>query len=84
MFGGTTNLPLDQCYHQGCDNVANLNMDAFETHAKGIAAAVATYAFSWEGIPARNTTATKRSVVKSPKTVEHRHRRKERALPVKK
>jgi hypothetical protein len=74
MFGGTAGIALDQCYHQACDNVANLTMDAFETHAKAIAASVATYALSWEGFPARNTTATKRSVVKSQGRMEHRHR----------
>jgi Zn-dependent M28 family amino/carboxypeptidase len=82
MFGGTANVALDSCYHQACDNVTNLAMDAFETHAKGIAAAVATYSLSWEGFPARNTTVTKRSVVKARKMVEHRHRRSRRAQRV--
>jgi Zn-dependent M28 family amino/carboxypeptidase len=84
MFGGTAGIALDHCYHQACDNVTNLDLDAFETHAKGIAAAVATYSLSWEGFPARNTTATKRSVVKPRRTVENRHRRNRRALPLKK
>lgn len=78
MFGGTADVALDQCYHQACDNVTNLALDAFETHAKGIAAAVATYTFSWDGFPARNTTAAKRSVVRPRKTVETRHRREKR------
>jgi len=77
-FGGTADVALDQCYHQACDNVTNLALDAFETHAKGIAAAVATYTFSWEGFPARNTTVVKRSVVRPRKTVETRHRRGKR------
>jgi Zn-dependent M28 family amino/carboxypeptidase len=84
LFGGAANVALDQCYHQACDNVTNLAMDAFETHAKAIADAVATYSFSWEGFPARNTTATKRSVVRPRKTVENRHRRNRRAQPLKK
>ncbi|KAH7411907.1 hypothetical protein DE146DRAFT_674338 [Phaeosphaeria sp. MPI-PUGE-AT-0046c] len=75
MFGGTADVALDQCYHQACDNVTNLELNAFETHAKGIAAAVAKYTFSWEGFPARNTTTAKRSVVKPRKTAENRHRR---------
>lgn len=81
MFGGTANIALDQCYHQACDNVTNLAIDAFETHAKAIAVSVATYAFSWEGFPARNTTATKRSVVKPRRTVESRHRRNRHVQP---
>jgi Zn-dependent M28 family amino/carboxypeptidase len=84
MFGGTAGVALDQCYHQACDNVTNLALDAFETHAQAIAAAVATYALSWEGFPARNTTATKRSVVKPRRTTENRHRRNRRAQSLKK
>lgn len=62
LFGGQAGQPYDHCYHQACDTLSNLNMDAFELHAKGIAAAVATYATSWEGFPARNTTqSVKRS-----------------------
>jgi hypothetical protein len=64
MFGGIANVALDQCYHQACDNVTNLNMDAFET-----------YSLSWEGFPARNTTAVKRSAIKSRKTAKHGHHR---------
>jgi hypothetical protein len=75
LFGGTAGIALDQCYHQACDNVTNLAMDVFETHAKAIAESVATYALSWEGFPARNTTAAKRSVVKPRESVENRHRR---------
>lgn len=85
MFGGLAGVALDQCYHQACDNVTNLNMDAFELHAKAIAASVATYSLSWEGFPARNVTATKRSVPKRRKAVRDRHIRskpRQRAQPV--
>jgi fructose-1,6-bisphosphatase/inositol monophosphatase family enzyme len=75
MFGVIANVALDQCYHQACDNATNLNMDAFETHTKAIADAVATYSLSWEGFPARNTTAVKRSAIKSRKTAKHGHHR---------
>jgi hypothetical protein len=84
MFGGTAGIALDQCYHAACDNVTNLELNAFELHAKAIAASVATYSLSWEGFPARNTTVAKRSVVKPRKTVENRHRRNKRAQPLKK
>ncbi|KAH8726077.1 hypothetical protein GQ44DRAFT_680289 [Phaeosphaeriaceae sp. PMI808] len=73
QFGGTAGIALDPCYHSACDNVANLNMDAFELHAKAIADAVATYAVSWEGFPARNATAAKRSVGKVSRAEENRH-----------
>ncbi|KAH7073663.1 hypothetical protein BKA63DRAFT_472031 [Paraphoma chrysanthemicola] len=82
LFGGTAGIALDQCYHAACDNVTNLNLEAFELHGKAIADSVATYALSWEGFPARNTTATKRSVVKPRRTVENKHRRGKRAQPL--
>jgi Zn-dependent M28 family amino/carboxypeptidase len=78
MFGGTAGIALDACYHAACDNVTNLEMNAFELHAKAIAAAVGTYSSSWEGFPARNTTVAKRSVVKPCTTLESRHRRTKR------
>ena len=56
MFGGEAGVALDVCYHSACDNMTNLNTEAFELHAKAIAESVATYAASWEGFPARTTT----------------------------
>jgi aminopeptidase Y len=82
LFGGTAGIALDQCYHAACDNVTNLNLEAFELHGKAIADSVATYALSWEGFPARNTTATKRSVAKPRRTVQNKHRRSRRAQPL--
>ncbi|KAF2824311.1 Zn-dependent exopeptidase [Ophiobolus disseminans] len=65
IWGGVAGEILDQNYHQAADNVTNLNQDAWLLHSRGIAAAVAHYATSWEGFPVRtpvgNGTA-KRSV----------------------
>lgn len=84
LFGGTAGIALDQCYHQACDNVTNLNLDAFELHAKAIASAVATYSFSWEGFPISNTTApAKRNVVKARKASVNRHIRARQIQPLK-
>lgn len=88
LFGGTAGVALDQCYHAACDNVTNLNLEAFELHAKAIADSVATYALSWDGFPARNATTTKRSVVRPRRTVQNRHnrhhRKSKRTQPVEK
>ncbi|KAF1832227.1 putative aminopeptidase Y [Decorospora gaudefroyi] len=81
MFGGEAGVALDICYHAACDDITNLNMFAYELNSKAIAAAVATYATSWEGFPARNTTTvSRRSVVtdqmrkrKQPRHHGHRH-----------
>jgi Zn-dependent M28 family amino/carboxypeptidase len=65
IWGGVAGEILDQNYHLVSDTVANLDEDAWTLHTKGIAAAVAKYATSWEGFPTRspvgNGTA-KRSV----------------------
>ena len=41
MFGGTAGQPYDSCYHQACDTVENLNLNALDE--LGDAAAHATY-----------------------------------------
>jgi Zn-dependent M28 family amino/carboxypeptidase len=83
MFGGEAGVALDACYHSACDNVTNLNMEAFELHAKAIAEAVAIYAVSWEGFPARNATGLTRRVMLRPhvrKASEPRHYKNRRSL----
>ena len=72
IWGGVAGEILDQNYHQAGDTVDNLNQEAWLLHARGIAAAVAKYATSWEGFPARtpvSNTTTKRSVSEVRKTV---------------
>ena len=72
IWGGVAGEILDQNYHQAGDIVDNLNQEAWLLHARGIAAAVAKYATSWEGFPARTpagNTTTKRSVSEVRKTV---------------
>jgi Zn-dependent M28 family amino/carboxypeptidase len=72
IWGGVAGEILDQNYHQAGDTVDNLNVDAWLLHARGIAAAVAKYATSWEGFPARtpvSNTTTKRDVSEVRKTV---------------
>lgn len=34
LFGGTAGEAYDTCYHQSCDTVANLNMEAWSFNAK--------------------------------------------------
>lgn len=54
IWGGTAGEILDQNYHQAGDTVANLDQPAWLLHSRGIAAAVAKYATSWEGFPTRS------------------------------
>jgi Zn-dependent M28 family amino/carboxypeptidase len=54
IWGGVAGEILDQNYHQAKDTVDNLNQEAWLLHSRGIAAAVAKYATSWEGFPTRS------------------------------
>ncbi|KAF9892621.1 hypothetical protein FE257_001023 [Aspergillus nanangensis] len=62
MFGGTAGDWYDPCYHQYCDTVDNVDLDAWEWNTKLVAHSIATYARSFDGFPERdlavNTFAT--------------------------
>jgi aminopeptidase Y len=67
MFGGTPGQWYDPCYHQLCDTVENLNLEAWELRyesrtckgrsllisSKLVAHSVATYAVTFKGFPKR-------------------------------
>lgn len=52
LFGGTAGEAYDACYHEVCDTIDNLNLEAFEVNTKAIANSIATYATSLDTIPA--------------------------------
>jgi Zn-dependent M28 family amino/carboxypeptidase len=43
-YGGTAGEPFDACYHQACDNLQNLNLQAFDEFSDNAANAVVTLA----------------------------------------
>lgn len=57
LFGGTAGISLDPCYHKKCDDVTNLNKEAFLLNTQSIANSVAKYAISWKGIPKADAAA---------------------------
>lgn len=60
LFGGEAGQPLDPCYHRPCDDIDNLDHDAYLINTQSIANSVAKYALSFEGIPKANSTLRKR------------------------
>jgi hypothetical protein len=52
MFGGEADVAYDVCYHEACDTINNLNLDAFLLNTKSIANSVALYATSFDSFPA--------------------------------
>jgi Zn-dependent M28 family amino/carboxypeptidase len=48
IWGGTADAWLDPCYHQACDDIDNVSMEALEINSDAIALAVLAYAYSTE------------------------------------
>jgi aminopeptidase Y len=53
MFGGKAGDWFDPCYHQLCDDLTNLDLEAWQYNARLVAHSVATYALSFDGFPKR-------------------------------
>ncbi|KAH8123359.1 aminopeptidase Y [Trichoderma asperellum] len=53
LFTGA-GAPEDECYHQACDNLDNINWEAITLNAKAAGRAAAQLALSLEGIPPRD------------------------------
>jgi Zn-dependent M28 family amino/carboxypeptidase len=50
IWGGTAGQQYDPCYHQACDDIDNLALDALDVNSDAIATAVLTYAYSTESV----------------------------------
>ncbi|MCW3492322.1 M28 family metallopeptidase [Microbacterium sp. SSM24] len=50
IWGGTAGEWLDPCYHQACDDLANLSTKALEVNGDAIALAVLVYSYSTESV----------------------------------
>lgn len=48
IWGGTAGAWFDPCYHQACDTIANVNLQALEVNSDAIALAVLAYSYSTE------------------------------------
>jgi Zn-dependent M28 family amino/carboxypeptidase len=50
LWGGVAGESFDQCYHQECDTLENLDLHALEVNSDAVAYAVFTYAASTEAV----------------------------------
>ncbi|MFC7528555.1 M28 family metallopeptidase [Actinoplanes sp. GCM10030250] len=50
IWGGVAGESFDQCYHQACDDIGNLDLKALEINSDLIAFAQLTFAFSTESV----------------------------------
>jgi Zn-dependent M28 family amino/carboxypeptidase len=63
-WGGTAGEAFDPCYHQGCDNLGNIDRAALDRNADAEAFVLASYAISTEdinGVPPRQARAKARA-----------------------
>jgi len=49
-FGGQAGVAYDVCYHQACDTLANVNVQALDYNSDAIAHALLTYAFDTRSV----------------------------------
>jgi Peptidase family M28/PA domain len=61
LYGGTAGIPFDICYHQGCDDIFNLNKRGYEEMADAAAHVLVTLAqaktLPGRGVPAPTAAA---------------------------
>lgn len=51
---------FDLCYHQLCDDLTNINWEAYEVNAKAAANVLAKFAINMDGVPPRSKTSVNR------------------------
>lgn len=50
IWGGVAGESYDQCYHQACDTIDNVNEEAFDVNVDAVALAVLAYSYSTESV----------------------------------
>jgi Zn-dependent M28 family amino/carboxypeptidase len=50
IWGGVAGESYDQCYHQACDDIDNISMEALDVNIDAIALAVLVYSYSTESV----------------------------------
>ncbi|MPZ61287.1 MAG: M20/M25/M40 family metallo-hydrolase [Propionibacteriales bacterium] len=50
VYGGTAGIAYDPCYHQACDTIDNVSLDAVDQMSDAIAHTALTYAMSKSGV----------------------------------
>jgi Zn-dependent M28 family amino/carboxypeptidase len=68
IYGGTAGEAYDPCYHQACDTLANLNLQAFDEFSDAAAHAVATLAQRPTDLTDNEQTFAKRAPTRMPFT----------------
>lgn len=69
LFGGKEGVAYDSCYHQKCDNLDNINLEALEINTDAIAYMALTYGHSIDSL-GKKETVRNRSVISQIKKSE--------------
>ncbi len=59
LWGGSAGAAYDPCYHQKCDNLGNLDRQAFDRNIDAMAWSVGIYGYSTTGVNGANYKAAK-------------------------
>ena len=73
QFGGEAGAAYDACYHQSCDNLANLDMRALKANSAAIAHAIAKYSRSTRSVNGDSTGHEPPPVEARQARAHHRH-----------
>ncbi|AKJ27578.1 M28 family metallopeptidase [Caldimonas brevitalea] len=71
LWGGEANVAYDKCYHQACDDLTNLNLDALDLNSDAVAASTIRYAQDVEAVVSKREppAAVARQQALKPKRV---------------
>lgn len=58
LFGGEAGKWYDECYHQHCDDINNVDYEAWLVNSKLIAHSIGTYGLSLDGFPEKKNAAS--------------------------
>jgi Zn-dependent M28 family amino/carboxypeptidase len=72
-WGGNAGESYDKCYHLACDDLSNLNTEAWVQNTRAAAHSIATYARSLNGIPREKRTVKMQSRLAGLSYDERRH-----------
>jgi len=74
LYGGTAGVAYDKCYHQACDDMTNINVNALDEMGDAAAFAVATLGLSKSGLyPDGSRKAPKGKKAAKGKATGHAH-----------
>jgi len=61
LYGGTAGKPFDECYHQLCDNLTNINNQGLSEHSDAAVHAILTFAMTQSAVNGTGNGSSKKA-----------------------